>query len=99
MVRRVGMERAMTFAERWRSLSAAEIRAHAAEAREDAALDEAAARAALSLRHGSASPAMIALIVRLVEIGVLALALWGASRAFAPLVGAGLGASLAAAAL
>jgi len=101
----------MTFAQRWRSVSPDDIRARAAtvrhEARSDAALaepadetlNEAAARAALTLRHGSAAPAAIALIAALAEATALTLALWGATRGFAPLAAAGLGASLAAAAL
>ena len=98
----------MTDARRWLSLSPDRIRAQGEaarrEARADAALgeaglNEAAARAALSLRHGSATPAAIALIVRLAETAALTLALWGASRGFAPLADAGLGAALAAAAL
>ncbi len=80
--------------QRWLSVSPEEIRAQAAEARADAALDEAASRAALALRHGSTTPAMIALVVRVAEVAVLALALWGAARVFAPLGAGALGASL-----
>jgi Undecaprenyl-phosphate glucose phosphotransferase len=64
---------------RWSSLSPEEIRAHAAiESARDGALNEAAMRHAATLRHGSTSPAVIALLAQTVEAAAVSLALWGA---------------------
>jgi Undecaprenyl-phosphate glucose phosphotransferase len=68
----------MSDPQRWSSLTTDELRAVAdVERLADVSLNEAAARQALALRHGSTTPGVIAALAQAVETAILTLALWG----------------------